>query len=282
VNLQGLEAGLRGEFPPHDAPFLPEDEPAADGRRSLALVLAYDGTRFAGWQWQTNRRTVQGVVEARLSRLCHQPVRLEASGRTDAGVHAWGQVAGFTTSSSLEIGRMLRGLRALLPPDVHPRRLGPTPPDFHARYSARAKTYDYFIWPRARAPLFMRQRLWPLDQALDAGAVSAALAQVRGEHDLRAFACRGGEVKGSTVRRILEASLTAPEQGPWRVRLTGTGFLRHAVRNLVGACVQAGMGRLPPEAVGEMLAAGRRLYSGPKAPAAGLYLNRVYYQNPPA
>ncbi len=274
----GLWERLRGDFPPHQVPFLSRPQPA--GRRTLALVLAYDGSAFNGWQVQPHERTIQGELENALGRLCDQPVRLQASGRTDAGVHAWGQVAHFQTTSALDCRRMLAGLRALAPEDVWVRELGEVPADFHARYQARAKTYDYYLWPRARAPLFLRRRLWVLKAGLDREAVARALSLVEGEHDLRAFASGGNETKGSTVRRILEARLTVGGEGIWRIRLTATGFLRHVVRNLVGACCQVGQHRLAPEALARMLKAGSRLYPGPKAPPGGLYLNRVYYRQP--
>jgi len=270
-----LWSALLGDFPPFGVPFLPpdQDRPDHQGRRRLALVLAYDGTGFAGWQVQPGRRTVQGVVEEALSRLCHHPVRLQASGRTDTGVHAWGQVAHFTTTSRLPLDRMRRGLAALLPPEVHLRALGAVPPGFHARYSARAKTYHYYLMPRAQATVFLRHRLWALRQELDPQAVEAVLSLLRGEVDLRAFASRLHEGGDNTVRRVYQARLEA--QGPvWRVVVTASGFLHHVVRNLVGCAVQAGQGRLSPQAVAEMIAARRRLYSGPRAPAAGLYLAR--------
>lgn len=275
-----LWPALLGDFPPHQAPFI-RGEGGEDGSpRRLALVLAYEGSNFAGWQLQPGKRTVQEEVEKALSSLCDEPVRIEASGRTDAGVHALGQVASFSTGSSLSLERMRRGLASLLPEDVHARELGPVPPGFHARFACLAKTYHYYIWPQAKAPLFMQSRLWALRAGLDPAAMTQALAQVRGEHDLLAFASRLGEVEeGSTVRRVLEAELDA--SGPiWLVRLTGSGFLRHVVRNLVGACVQVGMGRQKPQVIGEMLAARRRLYAGPKAPAGGLYLASVYYGKP--
>jgi tRNA pseudouridine38-40 synthase len=186
-------------------------------------------------------------------------------------------VASFATLSRLEPARLLSGLAAILPPDIHPRALGEVSPDFHARYSAQAKTYDYFLWPAAKASLFQRGRLWPLARALDPDRVRQALATLPGTRDLAALASRGSEVEGSTVRRILEARLDIDGQGLWRIRLTATGFLRHVVRNLVGSLAQVGWGGLEPAAILEMFDAGRRLHSGPKAPACGLYLNRVYY-----
>lgn len=272
-------ARLQGGFPPHGVPFLKNGDDPGEKRRNLALVLAYDGGGFAGWQLQPGKRTLQGVVENVLSLLCDEPVRVEASGRTDAGVHAWGQVAGFSTKSSLSLPRMLAGLRSLLPPEIHVRRLGTVVEDFHARFDAQAKTYDYFLWPKAEASLFLRHRLWAVAQPLDQEEVRRALDVFKGEHDLKALAFRGNQVEGSTIRRVLETSLLPEPSGVWRVRITATGFLRHVIRNLVGVLVQVGGGRLSVNDFSEMLAAGQRIYSGPKAPPGGLYLNRVYYEN---
>ena len=274
-----LWARLLGRFPPHGVPFLPQEPPRAAGQtRRLALVLAYDGQDFAGWQVQPGARSVQGEVEAALGRLCGHPLRLAASGRTDAGVHALGQVASFDTPSRLGLEPLSRGLKALLPADIHLRALGPVADDFHGRYSAQCKTYDYYLWPGGEAALFLRDRLWAYPRPLEAEPVRQALALLPGAQDLKAFASRGSEAGGSTVREILEAGLETWPEGLWRVRLTATGFLRHVVRNLVGALTQVGSGRLPPSALGEMLAAGQRLYAGPKALPGGLYLSRVYYQ----
>lgn len=269
-----------GDFPPHDAPFLADDRPDGEGLRRLGLVLAYLGEGFSGWQVQPKGRTIQGRVEASLSKLCDEPVRVFASGRTDAGVHAWGQVAHFATSSRLSLERMQRGLQSLLPSGVHLRRLGPVSPEFHARFDAKAKTYDYYLWPAAQAGLFMAGRVWVMKRSLDPALVKRALELCLGEKDLRAMACQGWEVKGSTLRRILKTELEVEESGLWRISLTATGFLRHAVRNLVGALSQVGAGRLAPGDLAEMLAAGKRLYAGPKAPPGGLYLSRVFYQEP--
>lgn len=271
-----LWARLAGDFPAFDVPFIenPADAPA----RRLTLVLAYRGDGFGGWQVQPEGPTVQGAVEASLSRLCDQPIRVHAAGRTDAGVHAWGQVAAFDTSSRLETADMLRGLRAILPPGVWPRFLGAVEPKFHPRYNARGKTYDYFLQPEAQSGLFLEPFCWPLKDKLDPEAMSAALAQIVGLVDMAAFASQGSEANGSTLRQLTQANLSQQPDGLWRVRLSGSGFLRHCVRNLVGGLVQVGRGKLPASALKEMSDAGRRLYPGPKAPPGGLYLNRVYYQ----
>lgn len=272
---------LRGELPPHQVPFLAEDRPDGERRRHLALVLAYRGEGFAGWQLQPRARTLQGELETVLSRLCDQPVRLVASGRTDAGVHALGQVAHFSTTSRLSLERMSRGIRSLLPEGVHLRKLGPVAPEFHARYQARAKTYLYYLRPGGGPRLFLQGHAWCLETELNPEPVRRALELLPGERDLAALASHGYEGKGGTSRRIFQAGLELEPGGLWRVQITADGFLRHAVRNLVGILSQVGSGRLAPEDLMEMLVAGRRLHAGPKAPPQGLYLARVYYRDYP-
>ncbi len=270
---------LMGRFPPHDVPFL--DAPSSESpERRLAMVLSYCGDGFAGWQVQPGRPTVQGLVEAALGKLCDQPVRIQASGRTDAGVHALGQVAHFSTASRLGLDPMAAGLRALLKDQVHLRALGEVPPDFHARYSVKAKTYLYYLWPGAEAPLFLPNRVWALKKALDPVPVQEALAGIIGERDMAALSSAGSEVQGTTVRRISSARLLVGKRGMWRVEITASGFLRHVVRNLIGVLSQIGRGDLQAHHLHEMLAAGKRIYAGPKAPPGGLYLAQVFYQSP--
>ncbi len=261
-------------------PFLAQEPQGST--RHLALGLAYRGDGFGGWQVQPRGLTVQGALEAALTKLCDQPIRVAASGRTDTGVHAWGQVASFATTSDLSLERMLRGLRSLLPPGVWVRALGPVAPEFHARYSAQGKTYHYYLWPAAQGGLFLEGLCWPLREALDLAAMAQALQQLEGPVDLAAFMSAGGEPGESTVRQLHRAELSPVEGGLVEVRLTASGFLRHSVRNLVGSLVQVGWGRLEPGELARMAAAGRRLRPGPKAPPHGLYLARVFYTRPPA
>lgn len=273
---------LGGVYPDHDVPFWDAEPQAGGPKRCLALVLAYHGGGFSGWQLQPKQPTIQGAVEAALSQLCDQPVRVHASGRTDSGVHALGQVASFATTSTLSLVRMERGLKALLPYGVSLRALGPVPQSFHARFDAKAKTYDYYLWPKKTSLPFLAGRLWPLPYDLDLGAMQRALDPLPGPRDLRALASRGWEAGDDTVRRIVSAKIHHGQDGPWRLRITASGFLRHVVRNLVGVLSQVGQGSLAPEALMEMITAGRRIYSGPKAPPQGLYLSTVYYRREPS
>jgi tRNA pseudouridine38-40 synthase len=275
ADTPGLWPLLCGDFPPLDVPFL-EREP--DGpTRHLALGLAYRGDGFLGWQVQPQGPTVQGALEAALARLCDEPVRVFASGRTDTGVHAWGQVASFTTTSGLSLERMLRGLRSLLPPSVWVRALGPVPEDFHARYSAQGKTYHYYLWPEAQGGLFLDGLCWPLRAALDPEPMAQALNGLLGPLDMAAFASAGGDPGESTVRELHRAEISPVPGGLLEVRLTASGFLRHCVRNLVGSLVQVGRGQMAPAEMARMARAGKRLRPGPKAPPYGLYLAQVFY-----
>jgi tRNA pseudouridine38-40 synthase len=267
---------LRGNFPALSVPFLEREQPAENGLRHLALALAYNGAPWAGWQLQPRRPTIQGAVEQALGRLCAQPVRLTASGRTDAGVHAWGQVADFRTTSRLPAPAMLAGLRKLLPSSIFPLALGPVGPDFHARYSAQAKTYDYYLAPGLNCPAFLEAWLWALPWQLDQAAIREALALCPGRRDMRALSSGAQPGAAGTVRQIMEASLRASPD-LWRIRVTASGFLRHALRGLVGILVKIGQGKLTPAQLEQMLAQGVKLYSAPKAPPCGLYLSQVHY-----
>ncbi|MCF8043593.1 MAG: tRNA pseudouridine synthase A, partial [Desulfarculaceae bacterium] len=220
-------------------------------------------------------------LEKALTKLCDQPIRVAASGRTDTGVHAWGQVASFATSSTLSLERMRRGLSSLLPPAVWLRALGPVPEGFHARYSAQRKTYHYYLWPQAQGGLFLDGLCWPLRDALDLAPMAQALAGLVGTIDMAAFASAGGDPGESTVRVLHRAEISPVPGGLLEVRLTASGFLRHCVRNLVGSLVQVGQGRMEPSEMARMAQAGKRLHPGPKAPPHGLYLARVFYTRPP-
>ena len=267
---------LWGHFPQPTVPFIGRDLADEHGLRYLALVLAYQGGPWAGWQLQKEAPSIQGELEKVLSKLCGHEVRVAASGRTDAGVHAFGQVASFATHSRLPLNEMLPALISMLPDSIFPLTLGAVNKDFHARFHALAKTYDYYLAPHISCGAFLTPFLWPIDKALEEKPVKTALMMCVGRRDMRALSSGAPEKGGSTVRNILEARLDV-KPGLWRIRLTAQGFLRHAVRNLVGILVNIGQGRLTPGQLLEMLRAGEKLYSAPKAPPNGLYLQKVYY-----
>jgi tRNA pseudouridine38-40 synthase len=239
------------------------------------LVVEYDGTDFAGWQRQEGgARTVQGVLEEALARLAPGRVAVIGAGRTDAGVHARGQLANARAASRLAAPDLLRAWNALLPGDVAVRALAPAPPDYHARRAARSKLYAYRLWTGAvRSPLRQRFALWKRPP-LDLDALRAGTAVLVGRHDFASFCAAGGDAHG-TVRTITRAEWLGAVGGDLRLELEGPGFLRHMVRNLAGSLLEVGRGRRPPGWIAELLAARDRTRAGPTAPARGLVLVHV-------
>jgi tRNA pseudouridine38-40 synthase len=244
--------------------------------RNLRLLLEYDGTRYHGWQRQQGQVSLQEVLEDSLQRLTGEKVALAGSGRTDAGVHALGQVANFHTAGRLPLKAFREGLNSMLPWDIAVLQAEEAPPDFHARKSARHKTYEYRILNRpVRSPLHHHYGWW-LAPPLDLEAMTAAAALLPGKHDFTAFRASGsGNL--NPVRRILAAGWQTHPGGWLRFTLTATGFLRGMVRSLVGTMVAVGKGKAPPELLGELLKGGERSLAGPTAPPQGLYLVAVVY-----
>jgi tRNA pseudouridine38-40 synthase len=244
---------------------------------NFKITVEYDGRPFAGWQRQApGPLTVQGVLEEALGRLCGHPVTIHGSGRTDARVHARGQVASFVTASPRTALEVLRGGNALLPPAVAILAAEEAADDFHARFSARGKVYeyDYAVGP-VRRPL-RHGRAWLVGPFLNWAEVEQALPALAGEHDFRAFQAAGSETRGS-VRTIFQAALSRPEPDLRRLTLAGSGFLRHMVRIVAGLLAEIGRGRLPAAALPDIIASGDRSRAGPTAPPDGLCLARVIY-----
>ncbi|MCL2029849.1 MAG: tRNA pseudouridine(38-40) synthase TruA [Deltaproteobacteria bacterium] len=245
---------------------------------NFKIIVEYDGRPFFGWQRQGPGRgpTVQGVLEEALSRLCGHPVTLHGSGRTDAGVHARGQAASFFTASSRTAREVVRGGNSLLPPAVAILAAEEAEADFHARFSARAKVYEYdYDLSPTRRPL-RQGRAWRVGPGLDWAEVELALPALVGEHDFRAFQAAGGESRHA-VRTIFSAELSSPEPDLRRLTLAGSGFLRHMVRTMAGLLGEIGRGRLPAAALPQIILAGDRGRAGPTAPPDGLCLARVIY-----
>ena len=244
--------------------------------RSFALVLEYDGTDFYGSQAQPQGRTVQSVLEQALFQITQQRLRLVLAGRTDAGVHALGQVASFTLETRLAPAELQRALNAVLPYDLAVLRCGEVPSGFSARYSARSREYVYEIVNRpSRSPLARRgaYRVW---QPLDAAAMDAGCRELPGRHDFASF-CGAGR-RERTVRTLHRAAcLRAGERV--RVELVADAFLPHMVRNIVGTLIWLGTGKLDLPAFVSIFRAAERRLAGPTAPPQGLYLARVNYED---
>lgn len=246
--------------------------------RNIKLILEYDGTGLSGWQRQADGLTVQGLLEQALGRITGHMVTVHGAGRTDAGVHAKGQVANFSTRSARTCQQILRGGNALLPSQITILSAKEVPADFHARYQAKSKIYDYDLFLSPVRPALRRDFVWHLPMTLNLKAMTQALNFVLGEHDFAAFQSVGTPVH-STIRRLWTAQLSQPLINLVRISLEADGFLRHMVRAIVGTLVLVGQGRLTPLDFQQILLSADRSRAGPTAPARGLCLRQVRYAN---
>ncbi len=243
--------------------------------RRLKLLLEYSGTRYHGWQWQPNTLTIQGTLEACLAHITNGPARLHAAGRTDAGVHALGQVAHFDTASTIALPALVRGANSLLPEDIVVRQAEEVPADFHARYAARRKTYAYVVHNHSIPSALRAPYAWHVPQALDLTAMRAAASVLLGHHDFSAFRAAACAAR-SPWRQLFRLRLTRYAERLVFV-LCADGFLQHMARNIVGTLVAVGRGQIAADAMPTILQCGQRQYAGPTAPAHGLFLVRVVY-----
>ncbi|WP_050727549.1 tRNA pseudouridine(38-40) synthase TruA [Vulgatibacter incomptus] len=246
--------------------------------RTLKLTLEYDGTDFVGWQVQPNGRTVQEVLEGALARLLGgESVRVTGAGRTDAGVHALGQVATFRTARELPLQAFEKGLNAILPDDVAVVSAEEVAEGFDARRSASGKRYVYRISNRpGRSPL-RRRTHWELFRPLDVEAMQAAADRLLGEHDFSAFRAADCPAK-TTVRILRRLDVRAGAAGEIVITAEATAFLKHMVRNLVGTLVEVGLGKREAGTMPALLASGDRRLAGRTAPAKGLVMEEVFYE----
>lgn len=251
--------------------------------RNIRLIVAYDGTDFHGWQRQPRATTVQELLETRLAKIVGKPIKLYGSGRTDAGVHASGQVANFKTRCSIPCRGLILALNSALPPSVRVRSAQEVPAAFHARSDAQAKVYRYRILQNPICPPFLWRFVYHYPYALNRRRMAPAAREFEGEHDFTSFAgtdhaAKARRRKDSNVRRIISSRLV------WRKNLSlavyevrGSGFLHHMVRNIVGTLIEVGSGRLAPDDITPILEARDRSRAGPTAPARGLCLVKVEY-----
>jgi len=244
---------------------------------TFRLTLEYDGAGFDGWQVQAaGSRTIQGCLEDAVERVCGQRVRVDGSGRTDAGVHALGQVASLRVESRLDAAALQRALNGVLPEDVVVVAAAAAPDDFHARRDARGKLYSYRIWNGAsRSPLRAARSYW-VAPALDLAAMRAAASAFVGRHDFASLQAAGSDIE-QTVRTLRELDLLGESRGEIEIRVEGDGFLRHMVRNLAGTLIEVGRGRRGPDSIPDLLLCCDRRQAGPTAPAQGLTLVEVSY-----
>jgi tRNA pseudouridine38-40 synthase len=259
--------------------------------RNLKLILSYDGSDFAGWQVQPGRTTVQGALASAIGRLSGENVLPQGSGRTDAGVHALAQVASFATASTIPEENWMRALNDVLPASIRVLEVVEAAPDFHARKSARAKTYRYRIHRAAVCPPFLARYVWHYPYPLEESLMMAAADVVVGERDFTSFAAvdpervermaaeenvRNAYGRTNNVRTVFSSSwIRDGEELIYTIR--GSGFLHHMVRNLVGTFLLVGKGTLSREDLKRILDARERSAAGATAPASGLYLVAVEY-----
>jgi len=271
---------------------------------SYRITVAYEGTDFVGWQRQAAGESIQGVLEEALRELDERDVTVVGAGRTDAGVHALAQVAAFTLERARPADAVVRALNARLPASVRVLTAEEVPSSFHPQFDARAKTYHYRIWNGDVVPPFERRYVWHVPGALDVAAMQRAARLIEGEHDFAAFQSSGSDVE-TTVRRVFaselrsadcgvrsdfgflntdphwllgdQSALRAPHSALLCYDITGSGFLRHMVRAIVGTLVEVGRRRRPAEWISDVLRSRERGFAGRSAPAHGLFLVGIDY-----
>lgn len=244
--------------------------------RNIRLLIQYEGTRYQGWQRQeSSENTIQGRLEKLLSQMCSEKVELQGSGRTDAGVHAMGQVANFHTNSALSTEEMLQYINTYLPQDIAVVQVTEAAERFHSRLNATGKCYQYRVWNSSVPNVFLRRYALEYPQTLDIEAMRQAASGFLGEHDFKSFTSTK-KGKKSTVRRI--DSIDIVQEGNLiTFTFRGNGFLYHMVRILMGTLLEVGEGRRTAASIPELIAAKSREEAGPLAPSKGLMLKEVYY-----
>jgi tRNA pseudouridine38-40 synthase len=247
-----------------------------DEKKNIRLILEYDGSRYHGWQRQADGPTIQGIIEEKIQLMTREPVRLIASGRTDAGVHALNQVCNFITKTKIDPNALQRGLNALLPDDILIKKAEYVPLDFHAMYSAKSKTYEYRILNRKEPDVFIRSYAWHIKRGLGIEGMHKCVSSLCGKHDFSSFRSTGSGNR-NPVREMMRAELQGPDQGLLRFVFEADGFLRHMVRNIVGTVVEVGQGKMGFDEFGEIFQSKDRRRAGLKAPPQGLFLIEVQY-----
>lgn len=245
--------------------------------RNIRLILQYEGTRYQGWQRQdTSENTIQGKLERLLAQMCGEPVELQGSGRTDAGVHAKGQVANFHTRSTMSTEEMLAYINAYLPQDIAVISVTEAAERFHSRLNATGKCYCYQVLNSSVPDVFLRRYALEVPEQLDLEAMRQAASFLIGEHDFKAFTS-AKKGKKSTIRRIDEIAI---DQSGSLLTFTfrGNGFLYHMVRILMGTLLEVGAHKRSPQSLPALIESKNRELAGPLVPAKGLTLMEVYYQ----
>lgn len=242
---------------------------------NIKLTVEYDGTRYHGWQVQAKGETIQAVLERAISTFVGKTTRITGSGRTDAGVHALGQVVNFSSDRDLDRHKTRRGLNALTPEDITIKEVEIVPDSFDARRDGRSRIYEYRILNRSTPSPFYLNRAWHVHESLDLQSMRAAIRCLEGEHDFSAFRAAGCDA-AHPVRTVYRTALE-PRGELIVYTIEATAFLRHMVRNIVGTLVEVGRGVRSPHSFAELLKSRDRTKAGPTAPPHGLFLMEVKY-----
>ena len=243
--------------------------------RNIKMIIEYEGTRYHGWQYQVGMNTIQQVLEKCVSTITQEHIRVIGSGRTDAGVHAIGQVANFNTESRIEVRNLLRGINSLLPPDIVVKELIETDATFHARYDARSKEYLYQIFNSPVRTALYNRYAWFIHEPLDIERIREACALLAGTHDFSSFCAANCGIKNH-VRTILNIDVEK-KHSMMKIYVEANGFLKYMVRNIVGTLVDVGKGKLSLTDFTDIVDEKDRRRAGVTAPACGLFLKEVRY-----
>ena len=240
------------------------------------LIIEYEGTNYVGWQRQANQASIQSQLENALFQICQEMTTITASGRTDAGVHAFGQVATFRSDKSFSPGEWTRALNGVLPKDICVHRTEQVPDSFHARYSAKSKTYEYRILNHPIRPVLDRFRIWHIPLLLDLGSMKEAADSFKGQHNFSSF--EGSPTANTNPVCYIRDLDIFQELRVIRMKLTADRFLKQMVRAMVGTLVEVGQGKRSPSEIKKILEARDRSAAGKTAPPHGLYLLSVEYE----
>jgi tRNA pseudouridine38-40 synthase len=244
--------------------------------RNIKLTIEYDGTDFHGWQIQPGLKTIQGVIKEQIAQITQGKVNLLGAGRTDAGVHALGQVANFQTASAIDLAALQRGLNSLLAPDIVIKGIEEVEEGFHARFSARSKTYEYHILNRSYPSALLWAYAWFIPHQLDLASMERCGRLLIGSHDFSSFRASGDESRHS-VREVIRLEIERRQGDLIVIVIEANAFLREMVRSIVGTLVDVGRGKTSLEEFKEIFRARDRRQAGMTAPAQGLFLVEVKY-----
>ncbi len=244
--------------------------------KNVKIIIEYDGTDYHGWQCQAELPTIQKTIEDAIRQITRENVKIAGSGRTDAGVHAIGQVANFFIETQMDPETLRKALNSTLPRDISIIKAQEVPDGFHAQFSSRSKVYEYRIFNRPHPPALQRNRVWHIQERLDTKKMREAAAYLEGTHDFSVFATADITVK-TTVRKVKRVHVKKTCEGIILIEMEADGFLKRMVRMITGTLVETGKGKLTPEGFGQILTGGQKTKNVFTAPSSGLFLKKVIY-----